>query len=220
MQAKIMYSGSKYPRMDHVGQIDSLIDYAKGIDGIPLYLLYNSQDSINFLRYPDFARFSPLEIKQFGISFISAHFLKENYCNKSFDKEGKPKWKIPSFFDLHPYHAAPWNNLVCHSEATDLDSFLSYLNLKIHDKLVGAKRGIKFVKIHPPIDAKWKPLEFESELTSDKNQLGFISPGDFDALPTPKETPEEQKEKYEKFNPRFLISIDFRKNESNLSNSL
>jgi hypothetical protein len=81
------------------------------IQGIPLYLLYNyvldnndiqlgSQYGIDF------------NIKQFGCSLVSAHYIKETFFPDVVPPNER-EWQIPTFRDLHPHIVLPWFILGC-----------------------------------------------------------------------------------------------------------
>ncbi|MCB4762703.1 MAG: hypothetical protein LGB78_02140 [Sulfurovum sp.] len=98
LQAKILYSNTKYSKMEHGNQILDLIDYATKADGIPMYLLYNHTSDIS--------------LKKYGCSVVSAIHLRDHYADKRTYK-GTKKWKIPTFDDLHPSYAEPWQEFFC-----------------------------------------------------------------------------------------------------------
>lgn len=116
MQAKIIYKNFKYTQIDHqVGkrkkeQIDLLIKYAKEKKGYPLYLLYNYYKGEKLIK--DLEDKTKMAHQLFGVSYIDAFFLRNNYYQKRTSKKGKKTWKIPSFKDLHPYPAKAFHQIL------------------------------------------------------------------------------------------------------------
>lgn len=98
-QAKILYKGSKYLKMEHGNQINDLISYSRKVGGFPLYLLYNYDNDNSLVEY--------------GCSFIPANYLLKNYAFTRTIKSGIKRWTIPSFKDLHPKIALPWHDFFC-----------------------------------------------------------------------------------------------------------
>jgi hypothetical protein len=110
MQAKIIYDNFKYPQIDHqVGkseQIDLLIEYSKKKQGHPLYLLYNYHTDKALLNKIETE--NKIDYRCYGISYLDAFYLKENYFQKKVNKKGEKTWIIPSFKELHPKVAKPF----------------------------------------------------------------------------------------------------------------
>jgi len=124
LQAKLLYSSDNYRAMDHGNQISDLINYAANIGGIPLYLLYNYHSYNEFVYNNNLCGIN-FSKEQFGCSLVSAHYLNNNYAKERTDKDGNPKWLIPSFRDLHPDIAVPWFVLgCCRNQNTDKDSLI------------------------------------------------------------------------------------------------
>lgn len=105
IQAKRMYGNRKYQRINHKGQLQSLLAYAQEIGGIPLYLLYNYY-SLSFeppkICGLDFRR------QHYGCTLVNANYIEATFSPKG---RNKTKWKIPQFEDLHPNVALPWHLL-------------------------------------------------------------------------------------------------------------
>lgn len=114
MQAKIIYENFKYPQIDHqVGedeQIDLLIKYAREKKGYPLYLLYNYFNDESLLEKIESK--TKIHRSLFGISYLDAFHLKENYFQKRLNKKGEKAWRIPSFKELHPKFARPFYQIL------------------------------------------------------------------------------------------------------------
>lgn len=114
MQAKIIYENFKYPQIDHqVGkdeQIDLLIKYAREKQGYPLYLLYNYHKDRALLE--EIETESKIHHRLYGISYLDAFHLKENYFQKRTNRKGEKAWLIPSFKDLHPKVAKPFYQIL------------------------------------------------------------------------------------------------------------
>lgn len=110
-QAKIIYANHKYHSITHQVkgryQIDLLMNYAKKIKGIPLYLLYNT--CLDNKIYTQVSNVSVYDIESFGCSITSAQVIKQNFYRKSYSGN----WKIPGFADLHCSVAYPLSTLVC-----------------------------------------------------------------------------------------------------------
>ena len=112
VQAKLLYKSLKYTKMNHNGQINSLIKYARTRGGIPLYLLYNFIDFQN-LKKLNIAKTNSycgeyLDIEQYGCSLVNAFEIFKNFY-----RHKKCKLKIPSFSDLYPEIVFPWMILGC-----------------------------------------------------------------------------------------------------------
>ena len=114
MQAKIIYENMKYPKIDHkVGndeQIDLLINYASKKKGFPIYLLYNY--FYNELLIENLKKTTNIPLELYGISYLDAFYLKNNFYNKRINKKGNKVWKIPKFEDLHPLRAKPFYEIL------------------------------------------------------------------------------------------------------------
>lgn len=117
LQAKIIYDRARYPKMNHkVGkenreQVDLLINYAQKKKGIPLYLLYNYVNE-NDSRAISLKKMIGHPLNLFGVSFVSAYVIKENYQNKGILKDGRKEWRIPTFYDLHGESALPFHKII------------------------------------------------------------------------------------------------------------
>src|SRR5690606_29301845 len=107
LQAKMIQhfkslSDGNYTRLNHSNdkghQIDLLLAYAKKVNGIPLYLLYNWVNNSFKAAYRCDIRFG---IQQYGCSIESAETIKSSYFSSGV-------WSIPKFSDLHPDVALPW----------------------------------------------------------------------------------------------------------------
>jgi len=145
MQAKIIYEDFKYPQIDHqVGkdeQIDLLIEYARKKKGYPLYLLYNYHNDESLLEKIEFE--TKIHHRLYGISYLDALHLKENYFQKRINRKGEKTWLIPSFKDLHPKMAKPFYKILDkHGLSSDGFNFIrqnlavrnSNLNLKMYTR--------------------------------------------------------------------------------------
>lgn len=114
MQAKIIYNDLRYQRIDHEinssQQINLLIDYSERKNGYPLYLLYNycSDSAIN----NEIRRTEGLACELFGISYVSAYYLRDNYSKARLNRKKQEAWVIPTFQDLHPRFAKPIHEIL------------------------------------------------------------------------------------------------------------
>ncbi|QKJ32864.1 hypothetical protein HQ865_24935 [Mucilaginibacter mali] len=133
LQAKIIYhqstrtrikiSNGKYPQMRHyVGairrenQVQLLLDYARPLGYVPMYLLYN------YVFRPKIKRGIPNDL--FGCTVVTAQYLKDNHGLA--DGNLSPKVQ---FTDLHPSPAFPWHELICKLRSLDQADLLSELDL-------------------------------------------------------------------------------------------
>jgi len=122
-QAKIIHSNHKYSSIAHkVGgryQIDLLLNYAKKIKGIPLYLMYNTcLDSKMYKRVADISGYN---IESFGCSIASAKVVKQEFQVNSV----QDKWKIPNFADIHCSIAYPLSLLACSFSNLSKENFIN-----------------------------------------------------------------------------------------------
>ena len=113
VQAKIIYKDLKYPKLNYPSsgesQIISLINYARRRGGVPIYFLYNYlplEPTYSFIKKYDLS-----DLSFYGISYVSAHYLKDKYYNEDWKIKGTKKWTIPSFTDLHPQNAFPLHRI-------------------------------------------------------------------------------------------------------------
>ena len=122
-RTKIKISNGKYPQMQHyVGairrenQVQLLLDYARSLGYVPMYLLYN------YVLRPRIKRGIPNDL--FGCTVVTAQYLK--------DKHGQPDGNLSpkvQFTDLHPSPAFPWHKLICNLRSLDQADLLSELDL-------------------------------------------------------------------------------------------
>ena len=95
-QAKKIFPSEKYESLSHPDkktkeeQILKLLEYAKIRKGVPLYLFYNYSDSTIAL-----GKYSQKEL--FGCTFLSAHYVKDNFYDFSVGK-----LRAMNFIDIHP----------------------------------------------------------------------------------------------------------------------
>jgi len=159
-QAKIIYSNGKYPRMEHGKQINDLMNYAKSVGGFPLYLLYN-YDKEN------------ISLNNYGCSIVSAQYLFDNFAYKLVKK----KWIIPSFSDLNPSVAEPWDVLVC--------NFFSNILTTMSRSLIASDiSAIKNYAIEEVVDnSNWKRLTL---VKSDREERDDLSETNYDNEFSPK----------------------------------
>lgn len=172
VQSKKVYRDGRYVSMNHGGQIQSLIDYAKANDAKPFYLLYN----VTSEPIPNAVLFSnPLELT--GCTLIPADYLYTSYYNAKTKKDGNLAWKIPYFDDLNPHIAFPWHKLVCPDNPEELLKFLKPAdldakNLKIED-VVNQNKDLKlgFYPINStPTKEKWENIKDLTVPSKEKNQ--------------------------------------------------
>lgn len=157
-----------YRAMDHFvpstssQQIDSLLDYAKKMRAIPLYLLYNY---VNTTLQNKVICSVNMPIEQYGCSISSALYIHNNYYSGG-------AWKIPKFSDLHPGIAQPWFILTCCSLKKD----------NLSDYFAIDKDEISKIKIYSLSEiertSEWKEFESNSgsviNYDNNPNQKGFV----------------------------------------------
>lgn len=161
LQAKLIYSSDHYNAMEHGNQINDLIDYANIVGGIPLYLLYNYHSDNNFIYNNNLCGVN-FSKEQFGCSLVSAHYLLNNFAFNRFDRNGNPKWTIPSFRDLHPTIAVPWFVLgCCRTPFTDTAATVRLITNppKSGNDLQQDVRTYQYDEIIN--DNQWKPLDIK-----------------------------------------------------------
>lgn len=176
-QAKIIYSNYKYIQMDHIGQIDDLINYAKLNRGFPLYLLYNYV--MNFIPSQSICGIK-LKDSHYGCTLTSAKYLYNNFAYQRLDKNGNLQWIIPSFHDLHPSFSFPWIILGC-CQCSDWRQI-------IFDKFDLNIRSLKLFSYNELKDSNWREIDFDKEYEKEI----FIN---------------ETYNEYKKFSPKFRIII-------------
>ncbi|WP_303316591.1 hypothetical protein Q4Q34_07230 [Flavivirga abyssicola] len=82
------------------------MDYAHGKKGYPLYFLYNSLTSQKAIeKITNNTSYNP---EMYGVSFTSAIYIKREFQKKLKNSKGESIWHIPSFHDLHPEFAKPF----------------------------------------------------------------------------------------------------------------
>lgn len=107
-QAKKLYKNERYTAIQHpVGekkreQILYLIDYAKKVNGFPLYFLYNYTPKT--FNPKDLKEYLKYEQELFGCTMISAFYLLDNFL------QSNQRLKKMTFSDIHP-PAAPLTKL-------------------------------------------------------------------------------------------------------------
>ncbi|WP_242929019.1 DUF6615 family protein [Pontibacter vulgaris] len=109
IQAKRLYAKQRYPRISHKGQLKGLMNYAKEVGGVPLYLLYNyvAKD----FEYPKYLCGKELVADHYGCTLVAAEHIEARYANK-LKRKRKKIWKIPTFFSLLEDQASfPWHLL-------------------------------------------------------------------------------------------------------------
>ncbi len=130
MQAKKLYKSDSYQAMEHNGQTQKLINYAKKRNGYPLYLLYNYHDpkdadittqirnQVGGVGLNGKAiQAKVANIEKYGCSVLSADYIYNTYYLNN-------HWIVnPKFLNLHSFNfglplgatnsAMPWENLVC-----------------------------------------------------------------------------------------------------------
>lgn len=204
VQAKILYPSLMYNQIGHSYtrktphkyQIDALLEYAKAIKGIPLYLLYNGMSDEEKKIYGFgwmYKGGKRYNIKQFGCSLVSAHYIRSQYFSSA-----TSKWEsLPSFNDLHPSIAWPWWILGCNSlEKVSTNSIVDLLlytgiTKTTLDYTVLEKRYEDLRLSDDWLEFGAAPTYFASE-RSERNEIG-----------------------YEGFSPRYRIVIGSLNNQSN-----
>lgn len=109
IQAKRMYAKQRYPRISYKGQLEGLIDYAKEVGGVPLYLLYNFvARGFNHSRT---LCGRDLQVDHYGCALVAAEHIQSNYAYK-LKRKNKMVWRIPTFLNLLNDGALiPWHVL-------------------------------------------------------------------------------------------------------------
>ncbi|SHL96114.1 DUF6615 family protein [Mucilaginibacter sp. OK098] len=117
LQAKIIYHTStkkwiklgngNYKQMNHyvgirrANQVQLLIDYAKSLGQIPMYLLYNYVLKRTAIK-------TGVDNDLYGCTVVTAEYLQANHGLS----DGNLKATV-KFNDLHPSPAIPWHELIC-----------------------------------------------------------------------------------------------------------
>jgi hypothetical protein len=122
VQAKLLYKSNKYEKIPHSSsgksQIDSLLNYSKKRGGIGLYLFYNYHP--HFALYEDDNLLGDHQMELYGLSFCLALHVKNKFYRKSLATPYQWKWRVPSFYDIHPAYGFPFH--VLFSSLIDGDS--------------------------------------------------------------------------------------------------
>lgn len=107
MQAKTIKKDDKYSTINHIVkgkyQIDLLEKYARKVNGIPLYLFYNTLNEPYRLD-ENFIQSLDDELELYGCSICKKEDLER------FRK--KHKWEMPKFSDIHPKYGIPLHHLI------------------------------------------------------------------------------------------------------------
>lgn len=174
-QAKIIKSNNKYDTISHktngLYQINLLEKYGKQVEGIPLYLFYNSLDvtedeeKIKLLT-------NEVELESYGCSIAKLSFLKQFIDND--------QWRIPSFWDIHPNNGIPLHRLIelTGKKLSNCKLFEDEdYSIKFYDEEEVIKKfnGINLAP-RPKIGyipSNDKQIEFISELTNERYQPRF-----------------------------------------------
>jgi hypothetical protein len=190
-QAKIINRRGKYNKINHAPngklQIDSLLEYADNLRGMPIYLLYNYSNDEGHLKKSWPNQYE--HMVSHGCAIVSAKYLSKEYC---FTKKinGQKKWRsIPTFEKLLPNHGLPLHQFIELLLNTGIDSLpLEYTYLEkrdfryyAYDRLYDTTRWINLT-----------PLERLSDIiiNPDPKSGKFMPPGEND-----------------EFRPRFRIII-------------
>lgn len=95
-QCKIISKDGRYITINHITngrlQIDSLLDYARNIKGLPIYLFYNFNSNSNINE--KISQACQIPIEAFGCSFTNASYLHSHYVKDN-------SWIVPTFDELH-----------------------------------------------------------------------------------------------------------------------
>lgn len=180
MQAKRVQKNLRYSSISHKGQIESLINYAKKVKGIPMYLLYNYNR--NFIRKFKLCSIESDE-RQYGCSIIDAIYIQENFTSKF---GSSIKWSIPKFKDLVPKPSIPWIVIPCC--LTDsfgrIEDIFDVLNIESN-----IRKDLEYVDFHDHEEVMdeniWKELDlfenvegrFPKEDGSEGFENEFYKPG-------------------------------------------
>ena len=67
-------------------------------------------------------------------TFVDAYHLKNNYFEKRINKKGERKWKIPSFYDLHPEFGRPLHELIEFDFSKSAKEYLEHVLKRLIDR--------------------------------------------------------------------------------------
>lgn len=173
-----------------VYQMDMLIDYAKRNKGIPVYLLYNFYS--NYKRVFQIEEEIGLQLAFFGCSIISADYLKANF--PPVIKKETQKNAVPTFEDLHPYVASPFQNFVNDLQGIDIKDWLFENNCSLNDVRFYTKEELNFDKLWEDM-APLPAIGFVIDETKEKELRKLLSKNS---------TP---------FNPRFRLVFPIKRRQ-------
>lgn len=107
-QAKVIKEKEKYDFITHkvrgIFQIDLLDSYSRKVRGIPLYLFYNFFETELSNEADELESKVDFEVPCYGCSIAMLETIQ------NFKKDAK--WKIPSFWDIHPHNGVPLFQLI------------------------------------------------------------------------------------------------------------
>lgn len=124
-QAKIIQKDNKYSTVTHKQkrssalQINLLIDYAKEMQGIPIYFFYNYCNDLKFCEQLQEA--TGYAIENYGISVVKAADLKRDFLFRKANND--IEFKIPYFKDLHPRTGVPVHAFLQNLRDTSIDNW-------------------------------------------------------------------------------------------------
>ncbi|KYP16176.1 MAG: hypothetical protein A1D16_14015 [Flavihumibacter sp. CACIAM 22H1] len=129
-QCKILHQHNRYGGINHQVQgqlqLDLLLEYATRTGGLPVYLLYNHYSDPTFNE--SLSEHWKIPIEEFGCSFISARYLKEQLFIDG-------RIKAPSFSDLHRPHdqsALPFSALTTLLTQNGIHQFIHRYQTNTH----------------------------------------------------------------------------------------
>lgn len=164
IQSKIIYKSQNYPKMEHGNQIHDLMNYASSNGGVPFYLLYNFSPGFSFKNNINSISCSASD---FGCSLIEANYLLRNYAFQRTDRNGNSRWIIPTFTELHPYHAIPWFIPFCLGQnEPDKKKIFKEVFQTISDEALSTMKIYSSSEIEE--DREWVPIDTTKEKYEDK----------------------------------------------------
>lgn len=136
----------------------------------------------------------------FGVSFISAYYLNENFRNTKLDSKNNPIWKIPSFYETHLSEAKPFHEILSsYQSGAAFNEFLK--------KTYNSNRNITIKEYT------------KEEIFGDKMWLQFIEPGSIGKINSFENPFFSRKDSSSEkgFNPKFRVVVSLENFENGLS---
>lgn len=198
-QAKKIQARDKYSSIPHKGrggsQVDLLLSFAKRKRGLACYLFYNFSNNLDVF---DIEQETQADINNFGCTIASAACVKDNFYSDEVSLKN-PRWKIPTFFDLHPNMAVPLHWAVSNMLNDTQSSILSYLGFRNVDNCK------YYTREELEEDERWKYIR-------ELGQIGRIGPD-----PRDKAAFKIQADESNAFRPKYRLLIS-KQQEDNVPN--